>query len=53
MAQRLTMMQKLTDDLLIESYHKAKQLKLSKEFICLIESEIHRRSLSISNNLIH
>lgn len=39
-------MNKLTDDLLIESYHKAKKLKLSTDFIRLIESEIHRRSLS-------
>ena len=39
-------MRKLSDDLLIESYHKAIQLKLSPEFIRLIEKEIHRRSLS-------
>ena len=39
-------MRKLSDDLLIESYYKAIQLKLSPEFIRLIEKEIHRRSLS-------
>ncbi|WP_042345759.1 sporulation histidine kinase inhibitor Sda [Bacillus massiliigorillae] len=39
-------MNRLSDDLLIESYLKAKQLKLSKEFIRLIEIEIHRRALS-------
>ncbi|WP_108669572.1 sporulation histidine kinase inhibitor Sda [Peribacillus acanthi] len=39
-------MNKLSDDLLIESYYKATELKLSKEFIRLIEKEIHRRSLS-------
>lgn len=39
-------MRKLSDELLIESYYKAKQLKLSLEFILLIEKEIHRRSLS-------
>ncbi|MGN1386778.1 MAG: sporulation histidine kinase inhibitor Sda [Bacillus sp. (in: firmicutes)] len=39
-------MNKLSDDLLIESYHKAKNLNLSREFIRLIEVELHRRSLS-------
>ncbi|AND42817.1 MULTISPECIES: sporulation histidine kinase inhibitor Sda [Bacillaceae] len=39
-------MRKLSDDLLIESYYKAKELQLSKDFIRLIETEIHRRSLS-------
>ncbi|MGN1400322.1 MAG: sporulation histidine kinase inhibitor Sda [Bacillus sp. (in: firmicutes)] len=39
-------MNRLSDDLLIESYHKAKQLNLSKDFIHLIESELHRRSLT-------
>jgi len=36
---------KLSDELLIESYYKARELKLSPEFIGLIESEIQRRSL--------
>ncbi|MBD3109967.1 sporulation histidine kinase inhibitor Sda [Bacillus sp. AGMB 02131] len=39
-------MNKLSDDLLIESYHKAKSLNLSREFIRLIEVELQRRSLS-------
>jgi developmental checkpoint coupling sporulation initiation to replication initiation len=39
-------MRKLSDELLIESYHKARELNLSPEFIRLIETEIHRRSLS-------
>ncbi|WP_084374917.1 sporulation histidine kinase inhibitor Sda [Neobacillus soli] len=38
-------MRKLSDDLLIESYFKARELNLSPDFIGLIESEIHRRSL--------
>ncbi|MFD1018835.1 sporulation histidine kinase inhibitor Sda [Thalassobacillus hwangdonensis] len=38
-------MEHLSDVLLIESYHKAKELKLSKEFIQLIEEELFRRSL--------
>ncbi|MCL6572232.1 MAG: sporulation histidine kinase inhibitor Sda [Bacillus sp. (in: Bacteria)] len=38
-------MRKLSDELLIESYFKARELKLHPDFIGLIESEIHRRSL--------
>lgn len=39
-------MNKLSDDLLIESYFKAHKLKLSRDFIRLIENEIRRRSLA-------
>ncbi|PLR93787.1 sporulation histidine kinase inhibitor Sda [Bacillus sp. T33-2] len=39
-------MRKLSDELLIESYFKARELDLSLDFIRLIETEIHRRSLS-------
>lgn len=39
-------MRRLSDELLIESYFKARELKLSPDFIILIENEIHRRSLS-------
>lgn len=38
-------MKKLSDDLLLESYFKARELKLSPDFILLIEREIKRRSL--------
>ncbi|SDM20830.1 sporulation histidine kinase inhibitor Sda [Bacillus sp. OK048] len=38
-------MRKLSDELLIESYYKARELNLSPEFIELIETEIDRRSL--------
>ncbi|WP_312476637.1 sporulation histidine kinase inhibitor Sda [Neobacillus sp.] len=38
-------MRKLSDELLIESYFKARELNLSPDFIGLIESEINRRSL--------
>jgi developmental checkpoint coupling sporulation initiation to replication initiation len=38
-------LRKLSDELLIESYYKARELNLSPEFIDLIETEIHRRSL--------
>ncbi|GIN55857.1 sporulation histidine kinase inhibitor Sda [Lederbergia ruris] len=40
-------MNKLSDELLIESYYKAKELKLSYDFIQLIEMELHRRSLQL------
>lgn len=39
-------MRKLSDDLLVESYFKARELNLSSDFILLIETEIHRRSLT-------
>lgn len=39
-------MKHLSDELLIESYFKAKELNLSLEFIELIEKEIQRRSLT-------
>jgi developmental checkpoint coupling sporulation initiation to replication initiation len=39
-------LRKLSDDLLIESYFKARELNLSPDFIRLIETEIHRRSLT-------
>lgn len=38
-------LRKLSDELLIESYYKARELKLSPDFIYLIETEIQRRSL--------
>ncbi len=38
-------LRKLSDELLIESYYKARELNLSPEFIHLIETEIHRRAL--------
>ncbi|MCZ0702327.1 developmental checkpoint coupling sporulation initiation to replication initiation [Natronobacillus azotifigens] len=39
-------MKQLSDELLIESYYKAYELKLNPEFIRLIEQEIQRRLLS-------
>ncbi|RST73892.1 sporulation histidine kinase inhibitor Sda [Siminovitchia acidinfaciens] len=44
-------MKKLSDELLIETYFKAKRLKLNQEFISLMESEIERRSLVRRRNL--
>lgn len=34
----------LSDDLLIETYQKAKELNLAADFVSLIEQEINRRS---------
>lgn len=39
-------MEHLSDELLIESYYRATELKLSNDFISLIEDEIQRRSLA-------
>jgi developmental checkpoint coupling sporulation initiation to replication initiation len=39
-------MEHLSDELLIESYHTASELKLSPDFLLLMEEEIHRRCLS-------
>ncbi|WP_102026954.1 sporulation histidine kinase inhibitor Sda [Salirhabdus sp. Marseille-P4669] len=38
-------MKHLSDELLIESYHKACELNLSADFIQLIKDEIIKRSL--------
>ncbi|AGA21478.1 check point factor coupling initiation of sporulation and replication initiation Sda [Bacillus subtilis subsp. subtilis 6051-HGW] len=38
-------MRKLSDELLIESYFKATEMNLNRDFIELIENEIKRRSL--------
>lgn len=38
-------MRKLSDELLIETYHKAKKLDLSPDFILLLEKELQRRSI--------
>ncbi|ALX48149.1 sporulation histidine kinase inhibitor Sda [Lentibacillus amyloliquefaciens] len=39
-------MEHLSDELLLESYHKANELKLNPDFVYLIEQEIERRNLS-------
>ncbi|MFA1820483.1 sporulation histidine kinase inhibitor Sda [Virgibacillus oceani] len=39
-------MEHLSDELLLESYFTANELKLSPDFLLLIEEEIHRRRLS-------
>ncbi|MBB4823510.1 hypothetical protein HNO89_000730 [Sporosarcina luteola] len=38
-------MSEMPDDLLLESYSKAKDLKLCRDFILLLEREIQRRCL--------
>ncbi|WP_339228197.1 sporulation histidine kinase inhibitor Sda [Oceanobacillus sp. FSL K6-2867] len=39
-------MENLSDDLLLESYYTACELKLSPDFLSLFEEEIHKRCLS-------
>jgi developmental checkpoint coupling sporulation initiation to replication initiation len=39
-------MEQLTDKLLLESYYKATELKLSPDFILLIRKEIQKRCLT-------
>ncbi|WP_075619068.1 sporulation histidine kinase inhibitor Sda [Paenisporosarcina indica] len=41
-------MGKMSSELLIESYLKAKELKLCPEFISLLETEIRKRSLTVT-----
>ncbi|MUV39562.1 Sporulation inhibitor sda [Lentibacillus sp. JNUCC-1] len=40
-------MKNLSDDLLIESYFKARELHLSPDFVALIEKEIEKRQLTL------
>lgn len=47
--KELFKMEHLSDALLIEAYDKAKQLNLNDDFIHIIEEEISRRNLIISN----
>lgn len=35
----------LTDEMLLESYHLAVELKLERDFIALLLAEIHKREL--------
>jgi developmental checkpoint coupling sporulation initiation to replication initiation len=46
MPKKAEEVKKLSNELLIESYFKARDLKLSTDFIQLIEKEIERRSLA-------
>lgn len=39
-------MKYLSDRLLLESYKKAKELKLSADFLALIKDEINKRNLT-------
>ncbi|MEH7590871.1 sporulation histidine kinase inhibitor Sda [Priestia megaterium] len=40
-------MKKITDQLLIESYFKAIELDLDKDFILVLEEELKKRGLSL------
>lgn len=41
---------KLSTQLLIDSYEKAKQLKLGEDFVRLLGNELHKRKLEIIDN---
>nr|WP_100489704.1 sporulation histidine kinase inhibitor Sda [Sporolactobacillus pectinivorans] len=45
-------MENMTDDLLIESYEKARKYQLSEEFIVLIEQEMNRRNIIVPKHLM-
>ncbi|MGN7382250.1 MULTISPECIES: sporulation histidine kinase inhibitor Sda [unclassified Paenibacillus] len=47
MKERVRPMTLLNDDMLVETYQKAVELKLDREFISLLLEEIHRRNLSL------
>lgn len=40
-------MKSLTDELLLETYSKAKELNLEEDFIILLKNEIERRNLKM------
>jgi developmental checkpoint coupling sporulation initiation to replication initiation len=42
----------LVDELLLISYYKAKKLNLEREFILILEKEIKRRGLPLTDTLI-
>lgn len=42
----------LTDEMLLDSYHMAKELHLDKEFIALLLAEIHKRNLNSQIGLV-
>ncbi|PYZ99212.1 sporulation histidine kinase inhibitor Sda [Alteribacter lacisalsi] len=44
-------MRHLTDDLLIETYHKARELQLHDDFIFLISQELKRRDIASTSRL--
>ncbi|CAM4516990.1 hypothetical protein HMSSN036_69230 [Paenibacillus macerans] len=44
----------LTDELLLESYQKATELQLDREFIALLLAEIHKRELELAvSSVVH
>lgn len=45
-------MENLVDELLLSSYNKAIKLNLEREFILILEKEIERRGLPLTNTLI-
>lgn len=44
----------LTDEMLLDSYHMAIELKLEREFITLLLAEIHKRNLDTDSiSILH
>ncbi|WP_428848857.1 sporulation histidine kinase inhibitor Sda [Virgibacillus siamensis] len=44
---KATVMNILSDKMLIEAFYQAKELKLDKDFIRLIEDELRKRSIMV------
>ncbi len=44
-------MDQLSDELLMEAYEKAKRLKLSDDFVALIEKELKKRAIPMGNTV--
>jgi len=40
-------MKSMSDEILIDSYLKARELNLNKDFLSLLEEEIERRNLTV------
>ncbi|AXF54653.1 sporulation histidine kinase inhibitor Sda [Salicibibacter kimchii] len=44
-------MRNLSDEMLIEAYERALHLNLNDDFIAIIQSEMERRSLTVTQSL--
>jgi hypothetical protein len=45
-------MRTLSDEMLLEALHKAKEVEVEEDFLRLIKGEVKRRGLIIENNKI-
>lgn len=54
MRKGVRVMAMLTDEMLLDSYHMAIELKLEREFITLLLAEIHKRNLDTDSiSILH